>query len=405
MKKLSLLCLIGLFISCQQQENKEIPEELPTITLQEIPFDRTNSSEPNLTKGPDGKIYMSWVEKSEEGASLSYATLDENQWTKQTKIANGENWFVNWADFPSLLVTDSFYAAHFLAYTAEGKYSYGVNLVSSESGSQWSEPMLAHDDGTPTEHGFVTLLPMGQENYMAVWLDGRKYVDTEEHEATKEMTLRSAIFDKEGNKLDEDIIDPRTCDCCQTDGVITSRGPAIVYRDRGLMEVRDIYMSRFENGEWLEPWVVHSDNWEIPGCPVNGPAIDTNGDKLAVAWFTAANGTSKVMITFSENVGDDFSEPVRIDLGNPLGRVDVKQFENFAVVSWMEEKNDTAFVYCRKVNLDGSFEEPIVVVETSSSRSSGFPRMEKDGNDLIFAWTVAAGESSHIETSRATFNP
>jgi hypothetical protein len=216
------------------------------------------------------------------------------------------------------------------------------------------------------------------------------------------MSLRGGLFDLDGNKLEEHVIDSRVCDCCQTDGAISSRGPVIVYRDRGLMEVRDIFISRFENGEWKEPWIVHPDEWEIPGCPVNGPAVDASGSNISVAWFTAARGTRKVLVSFSGNDGDQFGEPVRIDLGNPLGRVDLIQFDNFTAVTWMEENGETAFIYCRKIFRDGTLGEVILINETDKSRSSGFPRMTRDKESLIFAWTVP-GEVSTIQTVKGNF--
>lgn len=373
------------------------------MTFVEVEFPGSNAAEPNLTMGPDGKIYLNWLEKLDGESTLRYARLEDNNWVDVKDIAKGNDWFVNWADFPSLLVLESGYVAHYLSYITEDKYSYGVNLVSSMHGDEWSEPQLAHDDGTPTEHGFVSLLPLSDSTYMAIWLDGRQYVDSEEKEATKEMTLRSAIFDLEGNKLDEDLIDSRTCDCCQTDAVVTKDGPMVVYRDRSFMEVRDIYISRFDNGEWLEPWMVYADGWEIPGCPVNGPAIDANDDLVSVAWFSAANGVSSVLVSNSTNKGEEFMEPVRVDLGSPLGRVDLRQFDDFAVVTWMEEAGDKALIYCRKVFNDGRIEDPIIIDESSASRSSGFPRMIRKGNDLVFAWTVA-GDPSTIKTKIGSLN-
>ena len=402
MKKFALGILLISIFSCNSKHEENSAVESEPMILEEIRFPGNRASEPNLTVGPDGTIYLSWIEDQNDNSTLKYARLNNGNWVSETQIASGDNWFVNWADFPSMIALESGYAAHFLAYISEGKYSYGVNLASSKTGKDWNNPVMAHDDNTPTEHGFVTLLPMSRENYLAVWLDGRNYVDSEHKPATKEMSLRCGLFDLDGNKLEEHVIDSRVCDCCQTDGAISSRGPVIVYRDRGLMEVRDIFISRFENGEWKEPWIVHPDEWEIPGCPVNGPAVDASGSNISVAWFTAARGTRKVLVSFSGNDGDQFGEPVRIDLGNPLGRVDLIQFDNFTAVTWMEENGETAFIYCRKIFRDGTLGEVIPINETDKSRSSGFPRMTRDKESLIFAWTVP-GEVSTIQTVKGNF--
>jgi hypothetical protein len=89
-------------------------------------------------------------------------------------VARGEAWFVNWADFPSVVpIADRLWAAHWLARRPEGGYAYDVAMaLSSDAGARWGATLSPHTDGTPTEHGFVTLFPW-QGGVGAVWLDGR----------------------------------------------------------------------------------------------------------------------------------------------------------------------------------------------------------------------------------------
>ena len=60
-------------------------------------------------------------------------------------------------------------------------------------------------------------------------------------------------------------------ECCPTTAVMTSDGPIAAFRNRTEDEIRDIYVSRLENGKWTEPRAVYRDNWKINACPVNGP--------------------------------------------------------------------------------------------------------------------------------------
>ena len=76
-------------------------------------------------------------------------------------------------------------------------------------------------------------------------------------------------------------------------------GPVAAYRDRSEAEIRDIAVRRLVGGEWSEPVHVGEDNWEIRGCPVNGPALAARGEDVAIAWFTGAGGTAKVSVAFS----------------------------------------------------------------------------------------------------------
>ncbi len=132
------------------------------------------SGEPHLSQGPGNTVIMSWLEPSGDGVALRYATLDDDSWSRPTTVASGDNWFVNWADFPSVEAIDgSLWASHWLVKAADGTYEYDVAVsISTDSGKTWGEPVTPHTDGTLSEHGFVTLYP-DRGGTGALWLDGR----------------------------------------------------------------------------------------------------------------------------------------------------------------------------------------------------------------------------------------
>jgi len=136
---------------------------------------------------------------------------------------------------------------------------------------------------------------------------------------------------------------------------------------------------------------------------VNGPAVAANGDHVAVAWFTGARDTAKVMVAFSSDAGATFAAPTRVDQGNPAGRVDVElDRAGAAIVSWIERgSGDTARVQLRRVGSNGTADEPVTVALASANRAAGFPRMAMRGNELFLAWTVP-GKPSTIRMARAT---
>ena len=55
-----------------------------------------NSRLPNLFTGPNGQVYMSWVEEHEQTASLAFSVVRETGWSEQLTIASADNWFLNW---------------------------------------------------------------------------------------------------------------------------------------------------------------------------------------------------------------------------------------------------------------------------------------------------------------------
>ena len=143
-------------------------------------------------------------------------------------------------------------------------------------------------------------------------------------------------------------------------------------------------MVRQVNGSWTAPKSIYNDNWQINGCPVNGPRADAIGNNLAIAWFAINKNEAEVKIIFSEDGGESFHDPVRIDEGKPIGRVAVRMLNNTtALVAWMEGSEIKAV----KVNAGGKRGKSVVVAASSESRSSGFPQMTIAGNKIIFAWT------------------
>src|SRR5690606_31147206 len=123
------------------------------------------AAQPDLVATPDGDLLLSWISPDADGHELSFARHRDGQWSAPHAIARGDDWFVNWADTPHILATaDGAVWAHWLQKSAASTYAYDVALVrSADGGASWSAPMLVNDDGTPTEHGFVSLWPAGRE--------------------------------------------------------------------------------------------------------------------------------------------------------------------------------------------------------------------------------------------------
>jgi hypothetical protein len=365
------------------------------------------SAEPHLVAGPDGRVYLSWLEPGADSShALRLAVLEGDAWSAPRTVAQGKDWFVNWADFPSVAVLpDGRLAAHWLEKSGAEKYAYDVRIATSaDGGATWSAPVTPHRDGLPAEHGFVSLWAQG-DSLAAVWLDGRKYAAGENGGApTEETMLAATTIARDGGLGAELRLDPRICDCCQSGVAVTSEGPLVVYRDRSAEEIRDVYVVRRVNGAWTEPRPVHADGWHIPACPVNGPQADADGRRVAVAWFTGARDTSKVLVAFSDDAGAAFSAPVRVDGGNPAGRVDVELVDGAALVSWIERTGEGAEVRVRRVARDGTLGPPRVVASSSAERASGFPRMTRAGDALVLAWTEP-GTPSTVRVARLSLAP
>ena len=351
------------------------------------------SGQPNLTVSPDGRVYLSWIERlAENRYSLRFSTKDGDGWSEPRVIAEGSNWFVNWADFPSMVVLpDGSLAAHWLAKSGPGTFEYDVTISRSfDGGKTWERPFIPHRDSAKAEHGFVSMFAANDGSLAAVWLDGREMkADEGGHgHGRGNMTLRYVKIKRDGTLTDEAVLDAKVCECCQTSAAMTVNGPVIVYRDRSDEEIRDISVIRLNAGKWSQPRSVFRDGWQINGCPVNGPAVAASGRRVAVAWYTAAGNAPHVKLAFSNDAGETFGEPITIDDGAPAGRVDVLLFEDgSALVCWLEKQAAGGAVRVRRVKPDGKADQAITIAPSGTARSNGFPQMARAGNTIVFAWT------------------
>lgn len=387
--------LLFFFLSCTAEKDTSAT---PRNHLISVPSNL--GGEPNLFIAPTGLPYLTWVEYLDDSTDvLLLSKLVKDAWTQPDTIAIGTNWFVNWADFPSLVVStqdSNHLAAHWLQKSDKGTYDYDVRIAQSYDGGQsWGPSFVIHTDGIPAEHGFATMLPLPDGQLFATWLDGRNTKT-----ADGAMTIRTAVFDREGRLAEEAELDNRVCDCCQTDAALTPEGPIVVYRDRSAEEVRDMAIVRKIAGQWSSPKIIAKDHWKINGCPVNGPAIATKGQQVVVGWFSAPENQKQVKITFSLDGGATFNTPVQIDDGNPVGRVDVIwKDDHTAIISWLEEKENHGEIQMAQISIDGQILTKSTLIHTSTSRKSGFPIIEKQGDQLLLAWTkVDASQQTKVHS-------
>lgn len=386
----TVLCMF--LISCEQNLQQPVFEYSQNNTTE------TGSRFPNLYKDSTGNIYMSWLANIEEEIyTLQFAEYNNERWNIPTTVDVATDFFVNWADFPSIVGYDGIpLALHRLKKIEGGPYAYNVELFFKDPETErWDQTVIPHLDETATEHGFVSIEPIDDTRVLAVWLDGRNTegrAHDEYGDTTKAMTLRSAEISTSGEITRSREIDAMVCDCCQTDLAKTDNGYSVVYRARNANEQRDIKISSYniETGEWSEPVYVHEDGWEIAACPVNGPRIAVKGGNVAVTWYTESGGDSSVQLAQSTDGGQTFTQPVQISDAefNTLGRVDLLLTEEGETyVSWLQEEAEYGYIIISKVSPSGELLAHRHVGTTSATRSSGFPRIIQAENDIIAAWT------------------
>ena len=383
--------------------NAQAPGAVTSIASPAAPA----TAQPQLTTSARG-VLLSWVERTGDVAALKFSERRGDAWTPAQTVASGRDWFVNWADVPSVVrLADNSLYAHWLQKSGADTYAYDVRLArSTDDGKTWTPSFTPHHDGTKTEHGFASLFQMPGAGLGLICLDGRAMKAGHDGHSGGggDMSVRGAIYDQKGKQISEAAVDLRVCECCPTTAAVTADGPIVAYRDRSATEIRDIYVSRLVAGKWTEGVPVHRDNWQIAACPVNGPALSANGKTVALAWFTAKGDQGHNYVAFSTDSGKSFGKPVQLDDASALGRVDVALLDDgSAAATWIEFGDGKSQFKMRRVRPSGERSTAITVSGLAAGRSSGYPRMARFGNELIFAWTESA-TPSRVLTARAGLN-
>tara|TARA_B110000971_G_scaffold221804_1_gene270674 strand:- start:4732 stop:5931 length:1200 start_codon:yes stop_codon:yes gene_type:complete len=382
LKKFIIIFTLLTIISCTTKE----------VFIEDIPFlYGDNNAQPNLVSS-NGALSLSWISsKNKNKASLHFSQFKKGKWIKPQKIANGSDWFVNWADFPAHAINEDLIITSYLKKSDSGTYTYDVILnLQKLSGEKIKKDFLLNTDGVKAEHGFVSIIPNNNKGFFITWLDGRNTVEKKLDGHHKPMTIRFAEITNTGEVINESELDEAACDCCQTSIAMTNNGPIVVYRDRSENEVRDIYTIRNINGVWEEPNPLHNDGWIINGCPVNGPKVAVNSTNLAIAWFTVVNDNPIVNVSFSKTNGDSFGIPFKLNDLDAIGRVDVAFLNNEEViVSYMEVDDIGTYLRIKKVSVNGEISKPITVSKIDGGRNTGVPQLEIINNEIFIVWTIS----------------
>ena len=391
-----LAIMLVLLAGCSAPDT---PQQ-PSVDLLAVPAG-AQAVGPRLAGGGGQPLVLSWMEPDETGTTLWYSTFVDEAWSGPRAVVSGKNMFVNWADMPAVTaLSEDHWVAHWLEMAGPLTYSYHVVMAQSfDGGLSWSEPVKPHTDDTPTEHGFVSVYPIDGK-VAAIWLDGRKTGNDSGDPATSGMTLRGAVIDADNALHHEQEIDDLICDCCQTDVAVTDAGPVTVYRDRTVDEIRDIYVARLIDGRWQPGVPLNNDNWQIAGCPVNGPAITARGAELAAAWFSVPSQGPAVQLRFSGDGAATFDPAIKLATDGALGHVDVVMLsDGSAVVSWLQASaGGHGSLVLRRVTRDGTLGPTLPIANGAPARS--VPQMALAGDELVLVWTEAQDETKRIVSAR-----
>ncbi len=347
------------------------------------------SLQPNWSVTPDGGVVLNWIEPSKDGSySLRYAVRRGDAWSQPVTIAAHRHFFRHPAEVPEVMETTGH---HWLAHWVENQESSDAEFLfvsSSADGTHWTTPQMAHRDRSPVQHGLVSMTENTGGGASLFWLEALKGEDGPVY-------LMRSVVDGSGKEVTEERLDDDVCACCPTAVAKTAKGLIVAYRDHTPKDIRDIAVLRLENGHWSTSKIVYPDNWQIDACPINAAAVAAKGDRVAIAWYTAAHNSSQVKIVFSTDSGATFSKPAVVSTGHAYGYASlVLDDGGNAMVSWLEQGAGSTRVLARPVSSAGAAGAVLEIAKGDKSEL-GYPKLARSGNDTFIAW----GSGSRIQTA------
>lgn len=295
-----------------------------------------NSSQSHLSSTADGRLILSWVETLEDDReALKFSWYDAKQWSQPTTVVTLPAIY----DLPKVIaLQDGAIGAVWGTETeTEDDYSNEVFVARSADGGRiWSPPIQAHSQvKTERYNAHIGALPGGEMAIM--WSDARRADELNGIQA-----MMGAVMDTQGRVGQDFAVDDDICSCCQLLPTQFKDALYVTYRDHLPGDVRDIALLRWPGITAAKPLRVHNDSWVLDGCPGQNVGTGATGNRLGVAWFTAAGGDGRVKVAFTEAPETGFSTPYDVvdsstnPQAKPQGHVKLVMLDDdHALVHWI----------------------------------------------------------------------
>lgn len=198
-------------------------------------------------------------------------------------------------------------------FTANVRFSYF-----SVNSQQFSAPITINNDNLLTGHSFNEMVVTQDGDVYISWLDGRAKVAAAKKGIrlrNSELYLAHANFVRGKTEFDNNFLAKGTCVCCRLAMDLDEQElPMLMwrhvfgdnYRDHGFLTMKNQKQAN-------EMKRVSFENWQVDGCPHQGPSIarETKGkniNRVHMAWFNNAPNASGLFYGYSDDNGNSMSK-------------------------------------------------------------------------------------------------
>jgi hypothetical protein len=320
-----------------------------------------------------------------------------------------------------------------VVWTAKGESGTTLRTVrSTDGGRTFSASSLVPDTDAPGNRGWEAIGSGPGDRFFTVWLDHRKLAAPQEstlagahhhvHGATTETSAPAPASDGVAMaQLSQLFVAPLdgsasaqaitggVCYCCKT--AIGASGNRLYLAWRHVYDgnMRDIAFTASSDGgrTFSTPVRVSEDQWQINGCPDDGPsmAIDGKG-RVHLVWPTLVSRDGQPVKALFHAVSPDGRtfeprEPIPTEgqANHPQLTVNTN---GDLVVAWDESGGGSRHIVAAIGTLDGRGHPTFTRVEQDSPQVGSYPVVVPSSEGALMAWTTvpAAGEQSVIRLVR-----
>jgi hypothetical protein len=197
------------------------------------------------------------------------------------------------------------------------------------------------------------------------------------------------------------------CYCCKT-ALATGADGSMYAAWRHVYEgnMRDIAFATSRDGgrSFDMPVRVSEDQWQLDGCPENGPAIAVSGQRVHVVWPTLVRGNAGETLELfyaSSTDGRTFTRRERIPAAGAAYHPQVAVGpQDSLLVTWDELQASKRRVKASRVTRDDQGGLEVVAVDLSGEAPGSYPALASTRTHAVLAWARDADGKRDIAVTR-----
>lgn len=334
--KLYYLLFIPFLLGACKKSSKTETEQSAVQTETESYLISTKNKDAScvyLTQDENMNPIISWVEvdstSQEKAFYCARFNSDKNQFGKAISIPIPHNTSIHEEGMPKIAVKGdgSLFALYETSEEPKENERWGLGdvqyLQSFDEGKTWTKPksVAPQDYNANRSSSFSGLSRLSDGEIGIAWLS------TATDKSANGRPLKFAKTKGQKGLTPPILIDQQACECCRVAlDYYGTKGLIVAYRSLRGDNIRDIALAiSTDNGySFGPPQAFTGDEWQINGCPHNGPSVQASKNTFYVTWFTGKEDREGVQYAELDSLGnllkrryvDADSQFIQVDLSS-----------------------------------------------------------------------------------------